>query len=152
MNVILISALFFFIFAIIGVNFMKGLMYYCETSAISNLTGFNDSFLDTKWDCLNYGGDWMPHDGLFDDVKKSLVLVFTMSQSFSWSIVMYQSTWIRDLDLVPRYYSTPYYSFYFVIFTIVGAFFITNLFVGVVVSTYNREKDKLGNYFLLTAE
>ena len=31
-------------------------------------------------------------------------------------------------------------------------FFITNLFVGVVVSAYNREKEKKGSYFLMTGE
>lgn len=29
-------------------------------------------------------------------------------------------------------------------------YFITNLFVGVVISTYNREKEKSGTHFLLS--
>ena len=33
---------------------------------------------------------------------------------------------------------------------IVGNFFLLNLFVGVVISTYNREKEVLGRNFLLT--
>ena len=33
---------------------------------------------------------------------------------------------------------------------IVGSFFILNLFVGVVVSNFNREKEKIGKDFLLT--
>ena len=41
---------------------------------------------------------------------------------------------------------------YFIFYIIFGAFFITNLFVGVVISTYNREKDRLGNNFLLSEE
>ena len=85
----MISALFFLIFAIIGVNFMKGLFYFCETSALSDLTGFDEANLDTKWDCLNYGGDWLTYDATFDDVSKSLVLIFMMSQCFSWSNSMY---------------------------------------------------------------
>ena len=35
---------------------------------------------------------------------------------------------------------------------IVGCFFMINLFVGVVISNYNREKDDLGKLFLLTSE
>jgi len=31
-----------------------------------------------------------------------------------------------------------------------GSFFILNLFVGVVISTFNREKEKLGKSFLLS--
>jgi len=33
---------------------------------------------------------------------------------------------------------------------IVANFFLLNLFVGVVISTYNREKETLGRNFLLT--
>lgn len=39
---------------------------------------------------------------------------------------------------------------FFVIFIIVGAFFFLNLFVGVVISTFNSEHDKLGGNDLLT--
>jgi len=57
----------------------------------------------------------------------------------------------RGVNFVPRQYSSPYFSIFFIVFTIVGSFFISNLFVGVVVSTYNREKEKLGSHFLLTS-
>ena len=43
-------------------------------------------------------------------------------------------------------------SLYFITYIIFGAFFMTNLFVGVVISSYNREKDRLGNNFLLSME
>ena len=35
---------------------------------------------------------------------------------------------------------------------IIGSFFILNLFVGVVIATFNREKEKLGKSFLLSDE
>ena len=41
---------------------------------------------------------------------------------------------------------------YFIFYILFGAFFITNLFLGVVISTYNRAKDRLGNNFLLSDE
>ena len=56
----------------------------------------------------------------------------------------------RGIDLNPLQYSNPYISFFFLIFIIVGCFFITNMFVGVVISQYNRESEKLGDHFLLT--
>jgi hypothetical protein len=43
----------------------------------------------------------------------------------------------------------PVISIFFVIFVIVGAFFTINLFVGIVISTYNREKDKIAKDYLL---
>ena len=43
-----------------------------------------------------------------------------------------------------------YWIAFFVFFIIVGNLFILNLFVGVVISTFNSEKEKLGKDFLLT--
>ena len=39
---------------------------------------------------------------------------------------------------------------YFVMFMIIFGFFLLNLFVGVVVSTFNTEKERIGKNFLLT--
>lgn len=52
--------------------------------------------------------------------------------------------------MVPQPNSNSFYTIYFVVFIFIGFYFITNLFTGVVVSTYNREKEKLGNDFLMT--
>lgn len=65
---------------------------------------------------------------------------------------MFDSTRIVGIDLVPKYYSSITFSLFFVIFVIIGNFFIMNLFVGVLVSTYNREKEILGKNFLLTTD
>lgn len=77
----------------------------------------------------------------------------TMSQTVGWAEFMYRAMESRgphqqpDLTGVDKqYYPSLYYCFYIIF----GAFFITNLFVGVVISTYNREKDRLGNNFLLS--
>lgn len=77
------------IFAIIVVNFMKGLFYICDTSKLDTLTGFDSSLLVTKWDCLNAGGDWRPYEVTFDNVFEALYAIFHISQSFSWSFIMY---------------------------------------------------------------
>lgn len=151
-NVILITGLIFLIFGIIGVNFFKGLYYYCETSQISNLPSYQLAPMETKWDCINIGGEWLPDDYNFDDIFSAIEVVFNISQTFSWGLVMYAGMASNGVDMVPKQYNSPYYFIYFVLFIIVGNFFITNLFVGVVISTYNREKEKLGKLFLLTKD
>ena len=55
-------------------------------------------------------------------------------------------------DLVPGYKVTPYVSLFFCMFMIFGAFFIINLFVGVIITAYNREMERVGNSFILTEE
>lgn len=78
-NVIMIAALFFLIFGIIGVNFFKGLYYYCDFTNIKSLGVFKSADLNTKFDCLNYGGEWMPYDYSFDNIFASIEVVFNMS-------------------------------------------------------------------------
>lgn len=48
--------------------------------------------------------------------------------------------------------SRIYWQIFYVGFIIVGAFFVINLFAGVVVDAFNSEKDKLRGYFYLTIE
>jgi len=54
-------------------------------------------------------------------------------------------------DLVPGYWENPYLSLVFIFFMIIGVFFINNLFVGVVISAYNKEIERQGKIFLLTS-
>jgi len=54
-------------------------------------------------------------------------------------------------DLVPRYKDSIYSTApFFVVFIMIGSFFIMNLFVGVIISAFNRESERLGKNFLLT--
>lgn len=58
------------------------------------------------------------------------------------------STTDTDSAFVPK--NRRYFCFFFIAFVIVGAFFTLNLFVGIVISTFNREKENIGKDFLLT--
>lgn len=58
----------------------------------------------------------------------------------------------RGIDKIPIPNSSPYIAFYFILVILIGTFFITNLFVGVIISTFNRERETLGSTFLLTDE
>lgn len=44
----------------------------------------------------------------------------------------------------------PIVVIYFVLVVIVGNFFLINLFVGIIITTYNREKELVGKDFMLT--
>jgi hypothetical protein len=43
-------------------------------------------------------------------------------------------------------------AFFFVLTVIVGNFFLMNLFVGVIITKYNRQKELAGKDFMLTDE
>ncbi len=55
-----------------------------------------------------------------------------------------------DIDNVSVVSRSPFWSFFYILFLIVGFFFFLNLFIGVVVTNFNTEKDKIGGNDLLT--
>ena len=58
-NVLVVSLLFILLFAILFTTFFKGLFYTCDTSHIPS--AFADT-IESKYDCLDYGGDWVNRD------------------------------------------------------------------------------------------
>eukprot|EP00347_Sterkiella_histriomuscorum_P005312 403357086 len=152
LNVIIISLLFYVIFGIIGINYFKGSFFSCYTDN-SYTSSHRKIILQNvydKFDCLNYGGIWVNHDQNFDNIIQAILTLFQVSTTEGWVEVMHYGEDSIGIDIQPQLYSTPYWNVFFIFFIIVGNFFVLNLFVGVVISTFNREKEVLGKNFLLT--
>ena len=93
----------------------------------------------TKWDCLNYGGEWIRPDLNFDTIFDSMATLSSISSTEGWTSVLWDITDSKDIDVVPV---KNYKEVEGKIYTFAVMFFITlilvNLFVGVVVETFNR--------------
>ena len=75
-HVLFITMIFFVVFAIFGVNFLKEKFQYCLSDAIQDLNGFEDNIIDTKYDCLNFGGEWRHYDSEFSHIGTGLITIF----------------------------------------------------------------------------
>jgi hypothetical protein len=53
-------------------------------------------------------------------------------------------------DEVPTFEAAPFLSLFFVFFVIFGAFFIINLFVGVIINSFSEAEKQLGKDWLLS--
>jgi len=73
-----------------------------------------------------------------------------MSTTEGWIDVMNRGIDAVGIDKQPKTNENIYWALFFMMFIILGNFLLLNLFVGVVVSTFNREKEILGKNFLLT--
>ena len=146
-NITIIMLLFFLIFGVIAVSYFKGKFYYC-TSPHEDL----EHFLRSKWDCLNSGGDWLNRFYTFDDSVSALLVFFVTSTAAGWSDLMMLCATSTQIDYLPLPDSEAsiIWIIFFIVFVIVGCFFFINLFVGVVISTFNIEHDKIGGNNLLT--
>jgi hypothetical protein len=141
-NVTVIMILFFLIFGIISVSYFKGRLFTCQAAQAD--------FVEHKWDCMNLGGDWMNPIYNFDNVYNALIALFVMSTLSGWSNIMLQCTTATEIDYSPDpSQQNAFWVSFFMLFIIVGAYFFLNLFVGVVISTFNDEHEFLsGNYLL----
>jgi hypothetical protein len=74
-----------------------------------------------------------------------------MSTTEGWVDMMWAGVDIPDqIDNVPIRNNKLSIIIYFVTFIIVGSLFFINLFVGVVISSFNNEKEKLGGNHMLS--
>lgn len=78
-----------------------------------------------------------------------MMTLFQMATLCTWNSVMYQGMSAAGIDSDQIVNYKAYNAVFFVVFVLIGAFFTLNLFVGIVISTYNREKDKLDKDYLL---
>lgn len=81
---------------------------------------------------------------------QGLKQMFAISQTVNWWINMYHVQDARGARMTPRTKSNPATALFFIFSVMICSFFIFNMFVGVVVSSYNRETERIGKKFLLT--
>ena len=106
--------------------------------------------MDNKWDCITSGGLWTSHVSGFNDLPAAMVTIFHMSTTAGWAEVMYNGIDSRGEDLLSERLNRRYYGIYFVLIILLSAFFIANLFIGVVINTYNNQLDYYDGNFLLS--
>ena len=146
-SVLVISALFLMLFSILATNLYKGLFFRCYMENIPK--EYQDKIVD-KFDCVNYGGEWLNNDRNFDNVFMAELTLFSVMTTEGWLDVMWNAVDSTKVDFEPVFNHSPNSMLFFVAFMIVGALFILNMFVGVVINTFNQEKKELEQNHLLT--
>lgn len=79
-----------------------------------------------------------------------MITLFVMSTTAGWQDVLINSITSTDIDYAAQDYRDPFWTIFFILFMVIGFFFFLNLFIGVVVTTFNSEVDRLGGNNLLT--
>ena len=73
-----------------------------------------------------------------------MVTLYVLATTEGWIDMMWVGTDSVGIDKQPITDNRSGWTFFFIGFIIVGSFFIMNLFAGVVVDSFNNEKEKLG--------
>ena len=136
-RILIITLLFLLIFGIFCVSYLKGRLYDCDTSFVSYS---NSLEIQTKWDCLSAGGSWLLSHENFDNIGEAIKTLFIMATTNNWSMIMFKCMQVSVIDQVPLQENFKlFWIFFFIFFILIGSFFLMNLFIGVVVSSFNRQ-------------
>ncbi|XP_068234730.1 muscle calcium channel subunit alpha-1-like isoform X2 [Palaemon carinicauda] len=145
-NIMLVTCLLEFMFAVIGVQLFKGKFFSC-----------NDSSKKVEEDCqgqyvVYHDGDitkpmvekriWEKSSFHFDNVAKAMLTLFTVSTFEGWPGLLYVSIDSNTEDVGPVYNYRPMVAVYYIIYIIIIAFFMVNIFVGFVIVTFQSEGEQ----------
>lgn len=98
-------------------------------------------------------GEWVsviPQN--FNNVFAGMALLFEIATTEGWIDVMYASIDQRGIDSQPVRGSNPLWALFFIVFLIVGAFFILELFVAVTINNFNKIRDRKGSGLMTEAQ
>ncbi|XP_032360648.1 voltage-dependent L-type calcium channel subunit alpha-1C isoform X8 [Etheostoma spectabile] len=145
-NIVIVTTLLQFMFACIGVQLFKGKFFYCS-----------DSSKQTHAECRGYyimykDGDvgkperserkWENSDFNFDNVLQGMMALFAVSTFEGWPGLLYRAIDSHTEDVGPIYNYRVVISIFFIIYIIIIAFFMMNIFVGFVIVTFQEQGEQ----------
>ncbi|XP_067224761.1 voltage-dependent T-type calcium channel subunit alpha-1G isoform X11 [Chanodichthys erythropterus] len=129
-NIVVICCAFFIIFGILGVQLFKGKFFVCQGEDTRNITN--------KSDCINANYKWIRHKYNFDNLGQALMSLFVLASKDGWVDIMYDGLDAVGVDQQPVMNYNPWMLLYFISFLLIVAFFVLNMFVGVVVENFHK--------------
>ncbi|ELK24927.1 Voltage-dependent L-type calcium channel subunit alpha-1S [Myotis davidii] len=142
-NIVLVTTLLQFIFACVGVQLFKGKFFSCT-----------DLSKMTEEECRGYyyiykDGDptqmelrpreWVLSDFHFDNVLSAMMSLFTVSTFEGWPQLLYKAIDAYEEDKGPVYNHRVEMAIFFIVYIILIAFFMMNIFVGFVIVTFQEQ-------------
>ncbi|EGZ10886.1 hypothetical protein PHYSODRAFT_337660 [Phytophthora sojae] len=115
--------------------------------------GFPTEELTSQYVCECWGATWKPVlSKNFDNLGSAMLTFFILSTSENWSEIMKAACDATRPGMQPIVNNNELWIVFFIVFMVVGSFFVMNVFVGVIIENFNTMKAKLGGDFLLTPE
>ncbi|XP_038149948.1 voltage-dependent L-type calcium channel subunit alpha-1D isoform X1 [Cyprinodon tularosa] len=145
-NIMIVTTLLQFMFACIGVQLFKGKFYRCTDDAKSSPEDCKGTYI------LYNNGDtalpmvkeriWYNSDFNFDNVLMAMMALFTVSTFEGWPTLLYKAIDSNRENMGPIYNYRIEISIFFIIYIIIIAFFMMNIFVGFVIVTFQEQGEK----------
>uniref|UniRef100_A0A8C7D7Q8 Voltage-dependent L-type calcium channel subunit alpha n=1 Tax=Oncorhynchus kisutch TaxID=8019 RepID=A0A8C7D7Q8_ONCKI len=145
-NIMIVTTLLQFMFACIGVQLFKGKFYRCTDEAKSGPDDCKGTYILYKDGDVNqpfvHKRVWHNSEFNFDNVLMAMMALFTVSTFEGWPSLLYKAIDSNRENLGPIYNYRIEISIFFIIYIIIIAFFMMNIFVGFVIVTFQEQGEK----------
>uniref|UniRef100_A0A8C1S9V1 Voltage-dependent L-type calcium channel subunit alpha n=1 Tax=Cyprinus carpio TaxID=7962 RepID=A0A8C1S9V1_CYPCA len=145
-NIVIVTTLLQFMFACIGVQLFKGKFFYCTDTSKQTQAECRGSYILYKDG--NVGKpekaqrSWENSDFNFDNVLQGMMALFAVSTFEGWPGLLYRAIDSHTEDVGPIYNYRVIISIFFIIYIIIIAFFMMNIFVGFVIVTFQEQGEQ----------
>uniref|UniRef100_A0A671X5Q9 Voltage-dependent L-type calcium channel subunit alpha n=1 Tax=Sparus aurata TaxID=8175 RepID=A0A671X5Q9_SPAAU len=145
-NIVLVTMLLNFMFACIGVQLFKGKFYSCtdvSKTTEEECQGYFWKHIDNSLqDTVLAKREWLNSDFNFDNVLYGMLALFTVSTFEGWPKLLYKAIDSDEEDQGPVFNNRVDVSIFFIIYIILIAFFMMNIFVGFVIVTFQEQGEE----------
>uniref|UniRef100_A0A6I8PGJ1 Voltage-dependent L-type calcium channel subunit alpha n=1 Tax=Ornithorhynchus anatinus TaxID=9258 RepID=A0A6I8PGJ1_ORNAN len=145
-NIMIVTTLLQFMFACIGVQLFKGKFYSCTDEAKHNPGECKGTFIVYQDGDVNHPmvreRVWHNSDFNFDNVLAGMMALFTVSTFEGWPDLLYKAIDAHAENQGPIYNYRVEISVFFIVYIIIIAFFMMNIFVGFVIITFRAQGEQ----------
>uniref|UniRef100_A0A3Q1BVX0 Voltage-dependent L-type calcium channel subunit alpha n=1 Tax=Amphiprion ocellaris TaxID=80972 RepID=A0A3Q1BVX0_AMPOC len=145
-NIVIVTTLLQFMFACIGVQLFKGKFFYCSDTSKHTEADCRGSYIMYKDGDVGKpekaNREWENSAFNFDDVLQGMMALFAVSTFEGWPGLLYRAIDSHAEDVGPIYNYRVVISIFFIIYIIIIAFFMMNIFVGFVIVTFQEQGEQ----------
>ncbi|XP_014886936.1 voltage-dependent P/Q-type calcium channel subunit alpha-1A isoform X18 [Poecilia latipinna] len=144
LNILIVYMLFMFIFAVVAVQLFKGRFFYCTDESKEFARDCRGEYLVYEKDEVKAEKrEWKKYDFHYDNVAWALLTLFTVSTGEGWPQVLKHSvdSTYEDQGPSPGYRMET--SIFYVVYFVVFPFFFVNIFVALIIITFQEQGDKM---------
>ncbi|XP_078326089.1 voltage-dependent calcium channel type A subunit alpha-1-like isoform X18 [Crassostrea virginica] len=141
-NILIVYMLFQLIFAVIAVQLFKGKFFYCTDESKSTEEECRGQFfsyeeIDDSPTVKNR--EWLRHDFHYDNLFEAMLTLFTVTTGEGWPAILQNSMDSTYEDQGPKPGNRMEMAIFYVVFFIVFPFFFVNIFVALIIITFQDQ-------------
>nr|XP_044995353.1 LOW QUALITY PROTEIN: voltage-dependent P/Q-type calcium channel subunit alpha-1A [Jaculus jaculus] len=143
-NILIVYMLFMFIFAVVAVQLFKGKFFHCTDESKEFERDCRGKYLlYEKNEVRARDREWKKYEFHYDNVLWALLTLFTVSTGEGWPQVLKHSVDATFENQGPSPGYRMEMSIFYVVYFVVFPFFFVNIFVALIIITFQEQGDKM---------